>query len=53
MKGSIRFFVGLIMTMGVVGGMDTATDAQLFVLTGLAVVSLGLMYSGTKAMNRM
>lgn len=52
MKGSIRFFVGLILTMGVVGGLDTATDAQLFVLTGLAVVGLGMMYSGTKAMNR-
>lgn len=52
MKGSIRFFLGLIMTMGVVGGMDNATDAQLFVLVGLAVVSLGLMASGVKAMNR-
>lgn len=49
MKGSIRFFVGLVMTMGVVGGIDNATDAQLIPLVIMAGVSLGIMYSGVRA----
>lgn len=50
MKGSIRVFVGLLLTMGAVGGIDNATDAQLLPLIAIAAIGLYSMYSGTKAM---
>ena len=51
MKGSIRFFVGLLIVFGAVGGMDNPENPVMVGLA-LAVVGLGLMYSGVKAMER-
>jgi hypothetical protein len=51
MKGSIRVFAGLLLTLGVVGGIDMATDAQLIPLLMLAGIGLGIMASGVKALN--
>ena len=51
MQGTIRVILGLVVLMGVAGGIDVASDAELFVLLGLAIVGGALMYSGTKALN--
>jgi hypothetical protein len=51
MKGSIRAFVGLLVVFGAVGGIDNATDGDLFVSTLLAIAGLAIMYSGVRAMN--
>jgi hypothetical protein len=51
MKGSIRFFLGLFIVFGAVGGIDNSvTDGELAVTTLLAVFGCFLMYSGTNAM---
>jgi hypothetical protein len=52
MKGSIRVFVGLLVVFGVAGGIDTATDAELFALIPFALAGFGLMISGSNAMNK-
>jgi hypothetical protein len=51
MKGSIRAFVGLLVVFGAAGGLDTATDSDLYVSTLLAIAGLAIMYSGVRAMN--
>ena len=51
MRGSIRTFVGLFVLIGVAGGLDTATDAQLLPLVVIAGLALALAYSGVSAMN--
>lgn len=51
MRGSIRFVVGLLVVFGVVGGIDNATDSQLLTLLVFAALGLGIMASGTAAMN--
>lgn len=51
MRGSIRTFVGLFVLMGVAGGLDTATDAQLLPLVVIGALAGLLMYSGVRAMN--
>ena len=53
MRGTIRVVLGLFLVMGAVGGMDAATDGELLALTGLAVLGLLSMFSGTEAMKRM
>ncbi len=52
MKGSIRLVIGFLLVFGAVGGLDNPENP---LLAGLAVaaVGLGLMYSGTKAMERL
>ena len=50
MKGSIRTIVGLLITFGAAGKVDTATDPQLVVVGLVAIVGLAIMYSGVKAM---
>lgn len=50
MRGSIRSFLGLVVTMGAVGGLDTATNAQLLPCMAIAAVGLALMASGVSAM---
>ena len=50
MKGSIRTILGLLITFGAAGKVDTATDAQLIVVALVASVGLAIMYSGVKAM---
>ncbi len=51
MKGSIRLVVGFLLVFGAVGGMETTADA-LLAQTVVAVIGLGVMYSGVKAMER-
>jgi hypothetical protein len=50
MKGSIRAFTGLLVTMFAAGGLDNAADNQLYVVVLVAITGLGLMYSGVSAM---
>lgn len=50
MRGSIRAFLGLVITMAAVGGLDTATDAQLLPAMAIAAVGLALMAAGVSAM---
>jgi hypothetical protein len=50
MRGTIRVIVGLVVVMGAMGGMDSATDAQLIPLMLVAGLGLYSMYSGVKAM---
>jgi len=51
MRGSIRAFVGLVITMAAVGGIDNATDAQLLPAMAIAAVGLAIMATGVSAMN--
>ena len=51
MKGSIRFFLGLLLTFGAVGGLDSVSDSDLAVQILAAGVGLALMFWATKAMN--
>ena len=50
MKGSIRAITGLLVSLGAAGGLDNATDSQLPVVILVAVLGIGLMYSGVSAM---
>jgi len=50
MRGSIRAFVGLVITMGAAGGLDNATNAQLLPAMAIAAVGLAIMASGVSAM---
>ena len=50
MKGTMRTILGLILLMGVAGGIDTATDAELFLLAGIGALAMMLMFSGVSAM---
>lgn len=49
MRGSIRMFLGLVVTMGAAGGIDTATNAQLLPCIAIAIVGLATMASGVSA----
>jgi hypothetical protein len=49
-RGSIRFFAGLLVAFGAVGTMDADPSASLMVVVAAAAVGLGLMYSGVRAM---
>lgn len=49
MPGLIRILVGLVVLMGVAGGMDTATDAEIFPLLLIGVMAGLVMYSGVRA----
>jgi hypothetical protein len=49
MRGMIRVFVGLVVTMGAAGGIDTATDAQLLGCIAIATAGLAIMASGVSA----
>lgn len=52
MKGSIRAIVGFLIAYGAVGGMEFDPTASLLVQASLAVLGLGIMYSGVTAMNK-
>lgn len=52
MKGTIRLVIGFLLVFGAVGGLDNPENPVSAGLA-LAVVGLGLMYSGTKAMERL
>ena len=47
MKGSIRFFLGFLITVGSVGN-DTQPIWQILLVAG---IGLTMMYSGAKALN--
>ncbi len=49
-KGTIRVVLGLFITFGAVGGIETSEN--LLASVGLAILGLGVMYSGTRAMNK-
>jgi hypothetical protein len=49
MKGSIRFFLGILITAGAVGGIETES-ASLLQGTLIAMVGLAIMYSGANAL---
>ena len=49
MRGSIRMFLGLVVTMGAAGGLDNATNAQLLPCIAIAAVGLAVMMSGISA----
>ena len=49
----IRAILGFLMVFGSVGGMDTATDAQLPLLLVTAIIGLTLMYFGVAKINRL
>ena len=50
MKGSIRVFLGLLILVGVVGGIDTATDGELLTLIAISLIGFALMITGVNAM---
>lgn len=50
MKGSIRFFTGLLVTLGCVGGMETNPDVSISLYLLISVIGLFIMYSGVKAL---
>ena len=55
MKGSIRIVVGFLIVLGAVGAEDYALEMMqdpphLLQTLGLAVIGLGLMFSGANAM---
>ena len=50
MKGSIRIIVGLLLTFGAVGGIDSGNE--LLPCVALAAVGLGMMYSGVNAQKK-
>lgn len=52
MQGTIRMALGFLIVFGSMGGMDNATDGQLFSLVPLAIAGLGLMFSGLDAMKK-
>lgn len=47
----IRFFIGLLLTMGSVGGMEDPANPLLACLA-LALVGLSIMGAGVTALNR-
>lgn len=52
MKGSIRMLIGFLLVFGAVGGMDAGPAEDFYYQMVMAVVGLGLMFSGVRAMNR-
>lgn len=51
MRGSIRSVVGFLIVLGSAGGIDTAADSDLLTLLVVAVIGMGFMISGIRAMN--
>jgi hypothetical protein len=51
MKGSIRFLLGILITAGAVGGIETES-ATLLQGTLLAMAGLAIMYSGANALSK-
>ena len=52
MKGSIRFFLGLLITAGAVGTLDVNPSADLIPQIITAMFGLCLMYWGSLAMQK-
>jgi hypothetical protein len=52
MQGSIRVFLGILVTFGALGTLDADPSASILVQSLIALVGISFMYSGVKAMNR-
>jgi len=50
MKGSIRIFIGFLLTYGAVGSLDFDPTADVVVALLLASVGLIMLYSGVQAL---
>jgi len=50
MKGSIRIFIGFLLTYGAVGSLDFDPTADVVVALLLASVGLIILYSGVQAL---
>jgi len=50
MQGTIRFFLGFLITFGAVGTLDADPAASVLVQTGIALVGLAIMASGAMAL---
>ena len=53
MKGSIRSIIGFFLVFGAVGGLDYGSDMDCVILTIIAMIGLGLMYSGITAARKL
>jgi hypothetical protein len=49
----IRFIFGFLIVFGCVGGMETAPDEDMFILLGITIVGLYIMYQGTQSMKQL
>jgi len=49
----IRFIFGFLIVFGCVGGMETAADEDLFILVGMTIAGLVLMYLGSEKMRQL
>jgi hypothetical protein len=52
MKGSIRAIVGFLCVFGAVGTIDADPSSSILLQVSLALLGLGIMYSGVSAMNK-
>lgn len=50
MKGTLRFFIGLLITLGAAGGMETNPDVNVMIYVLISALGLVIMYSGAKAL---
>jgi type IV secretory pathway VirB2 component (pilin) len=48
----IRFVIGLLLVFGAAGGVDSASDTELFYVLAVAAAGLTLMYFGANKMER-
>jgi hypothetical protein len=46
----IRFIFGFLIVFGCVGAMDNAPNEDMFILLGITIAGLVIMYQGTKSM---
>lgn len=51
MKGTIRASIGFLVVYGAVGSLEYDPTSDILLATSLAVLGLGLLYSGVVAMN--
>lgn len=51
MQGSIRMVVGLLITMGGVGGIDSVNAGEVALACLIAAAGIAIMASGVRAMN--
>lgn len=52
MKGSIRFFAGLLIMFGAVGTLEIDNEASVLVQVGVALIGAAVAYSGVRAFNK-
>jgi len=48
----IRFVLGLMLVFGAAGGVDIASDVELFYVLAVAATGLTLMYFGSKKLEQ-